>query len=166
MGRPVQKKWFTTKAGSADGNLNVTTTSGDEPIIEQVGTGLYQVASGRVKLIEGTPSVAPDPANGVVGDAQLIHNGRPVWKINQYRAYYFTDDDPATVESDVWRDSDGNAIGTFVPALSAEGTEPDANVVTPEPVAPAPEPKKKKEAVKKDDDEPKGNYAATLFSSD
>jgi hypothetical protein len=124
MGRPIRKKWFTAREGSnAPGNLQVTTTSGAEPIIKQVGTGVYEVASGRVRLIDGAPSVAPAP--GVVGDAQLQLDGTNVSKITQYRMYFFDG------SSQEWRDKDNpiNAIGTFTPPLLAEGVQATATAV-------------------------------------
>ena len=129
MGRAIKKKWFTAYAGSVAGNLNVLVGGGSaEAIIKQVGTGVYQVASGRVKLSNPADpayvEIAPDPMTGVVGTAVLNHNGRAVRRINQYRVTYFDDGDPSTPEDDVWRDGNATVLGTFDPALSAEGDEP------------------------------------------
>lgn len=117
MGRPIKKKWFTAKAGSVEGNLQVTTTVGPEPIIKQTGTGVYEVASGRVKLMDGVPAIAADPATGVVGDAQLSHDGKNVSKIAQFRMNYFEGG------SGQWNDGSGVVIGTLVPALEGENTD-------------------------------------------
>jgi len=118
MGKPIQKKWFTISGGSAAGDLAVLTQEGIEAIISQKGTGRYDVASGRVKLIDGVPN---DP-----DEARLTHNGRTVWKLSQYRAYYFNDGDAGSADSDVWRDGAGNLIGTLVPAPVGEGSNPPA----------------------------------------
>jgi len=118
MGRPIKSKWFTARDGNAAGDLQLTISTGDEAIIKQTGTGVYEVASGRVKLIDGAPSVAPSA--GVVGDAQLAHDGKNVRKLTQYRVYFFDGSDSA-----VWRDGDGNVVGTFVPALATDPGYPD-----------------------------------------
>ncbi len=110
MGRPIKKKWFTAKDG-ATGDLTLTTTSGDEPIIKQTGSRKYDVASGRVTLTDGVPATATE--------GQLTHNGKNVSKITQYRMYYFDG-----TESGVWRDGAGNVVGTLVPALTVEGFGP------------------------------------------
>lgn len=134
MGRPIKKKWFLTKAGSEAGNLALAVGAAGtvEAIIKQVGTGVYQVASGRVKLVDSdivrNPEyVAIDPAPGIVGTATLTHNGREVLKINQYRMSYADDDAGGTSpDDDVWRDGEGVVIGTLVPGPIGEvpGTEP------------------------------------------
>lgn len=112
MGKPIKKKWFSAKWGSIAGNLQLTTNAGDETIEKQVGTGVYEVASGRVKLVDSDTPAA--------GEAKLSHDGKRVWKITQHRMYYFDG-----TESGVWRDHDGNTVGTFLPALTAElGDEP------------------------------------------
>ena len=81
----------------------------------------------------------------VTGTATLMHTStapgavsRYVWKVTQYLVYYFDDgDDPTsgTLEYAQWRDKeDPNVIiGTFVPALIAEGVEPNANTTTTPP---------------------------------
>lgn len=119
MGRPIKRKWFTAKAGSVAGNLNLNVFTGSvvaEVIIRQKGTGVYLTASGRQKLKDGVP--------GVEGDAQLTHDDgvgggvKSVRKIAQYRLYYFDG------TSTVWRDKDGNVVGTFDPVLTPELVEP------------------------------------------
>jgi hypothetical protein len=114
LGRPIQKKWFTAKAGSVAGNLQVICNIGSgaetKVIDSQVGTGKYRVDSGEiVKLV--------DKASGSLleGEAVLEHDGKTVSKLNQYRVYYFDGS-----VSGVWRDTDGNVVGTFVPALATE----------------------------------------------
>lgn len=139
MGRPIKKKWFLTKAGSEAGNLALAVGAAGtvEAIIKQVGTGVYQVASGRVKLVDPNIArnpeyVAIDPAPGIVGTATLTHTApggvaRDVLKINQYRMSYADDDAGGTSpDDDVWRDGEGVVIGTLVPAPIGEvpGTEP------------------------------------------
>lgn len=125
MGKPIKKKWFTAKFGSAVGNIALTTTTGVEEIIKQVGTGVYEVASGRVKLKGGAPVVSADPEQGIIGDAQLNHEGRDVIRVNQYRLTYVDDTDEGTTDDAVWRDIGGSIIGTLVPAPVAEtSTEP------------------------------------------
>jgi len=124
MGRPIKKRYFSAKTGSIAGDLTLTTgASGDEVVIKQTGTGVYEVASGRAKLTDpnapGYAAVDPDSSTGVVGTALLTHdNGTDgalnVRKISQYRVYYFD----SAVGSAVWRDGDGNTIGTFVPAFT------------------------------------------------
>lgn len=119
MGRPIKKKWFTGREGTnVPGNLTVTTTNGAEVIIKQVGTGVYEVASGRVKLIDGAPAVAPAP--GIIGDAQLQADGLNVSKVTQYRMYFF---DGGSVS---WRDKeDPIAVTvTLTPPLTTEGVNP------------------------------------------
>lgn len=116
MGRPIKKSWFSVKEGSPDGDLTVTSFTGDEVVINQKGTGVYTVASGRVKLV--------DAGTLVEGEAHLQHNGNYVRKLSQYRAYYFD----AAVPDAVWRNGDGTAEGTFLPALTPE--TPPAPIVT------------------------------------
>lgn len=131
MGRAIKKKWFSAKAGSVSGDLTLTLSSGTEKIIKQVGTGVYEVASGRVKLVDGGPLVAPDPLNGVVGTATLQHESRFVKKINQYVVTYFDDEDEGTVDTGVWNNGKGTIVGTLVPPLTTEGEQPP---VEPDPV--------------------------------
>lgn len=106
MGRPIKKKWFRAKDLGTNADLTVTTQSGNEPIIRQKGTGVYDVASGRVKLVDGAP--------GAADECRLQHDGQNVRKITQYRVFYFSGG------SAVWRDKDSNIVGTFIPAMTAE----------------------------------------------
>lgn len=114
MGRPIKKKWFTVKDGAV-GDLSLTTAAGVEPIIAQKGTGVYDVASGRVKLVNkmDTP---------LEGEAILLANGSPVSKISQYRMYYF---DPAKVDVQ-WRNGAADVLVTLAPPLTTEGESPAA----------------------------------------
>lgn len=108
MGRPIKKKWFRARDRGTNADLTVTTQSGDEPIIRQRGTGKYAVASNVVKLTDGAP--------GAADECRLQHEGKNVRKITQYKVYYFDGSLPA-----VWRDKDSNIVGTFIPAMTAEG---------------------------------------------
>lgn len=120
MGRPIKKFWTTGKAGSIGGNLRLLCNTGSEEtttIQAQVGTGKYRVdtsnATTVVKLVNKTSSP-------LEGEGILLIDGVPVRKLNQYRAYFFDGSDA------IWRDGDGNVIGTFSPALSVENDEPGA----------------------------------------
>lgn len=106
MGRPIQKKWFRALDRGTNSDLTVTTQSGDEPIIRQKGTGVYDVASARVRLVDGAPAAA--------NECQLQHDGNNVNKITQYRVFYFSGG------SAVWRDRDNNIIGAFNPVMTVE----------------------------------------------
>lgn len=106
MGRPIQKKWFRALDRGTNADLTVTTQSGDEPIILQKGTGVYDVASGRVRLTDGAPSAA--------NECQLQHDGKNVNKITQFRVFYFSGG------SAVWRDKNSNILGIFNPDLTVE----------------------------------------------
>lgn len=149
MGRPIQKKWFTAKDGSVAGDLTVLTTAGAKVIQKQTGTGVYVVDEGRVKLMDGAPVVAADGANGIVGDAQLIHDGRNVRRINQFRLTYFPDGDAGTKDDAVWRDTDGGIVGVFSPVLTPEGGVPAPVVLGAETTESKPKTKAKKKV--KDD---------------
>lgn len=115
MGRPIKKKFFSARDGSADGNLQLICNVGsgaETKVIEaQVGTGKYRVDSGeQVKLVDKAS------VSLLEGEAVLELDGKRVRKLTQYLAYFF--DGSAGV---AWRDSDGNTIGTFAPALAPEG---------------------------------------------
>lgn len=112
MGRPIKKIWFTVEKGSTVGDLTLTTTTGDEPIIAQKGTGVYDVVSGRVKLVD---KAAPTEDN----EAVLLANGNRVRKITQYRMYFFDD----SLKDIKWREGDGSLASGVVlaPVLTHEG---------------------------------------------
>lgn len=116
MGRPIKKAWFAVKDGPVEGNLTLETTAGNEEIIKQTGTGVYDVASGRVKLMDSVPAIAADPDNGIVGDARLQHDGKAVSRVNQYVLSYFDGSPNAQ-----WRDASANVVGTFTPGLDGGG---------------------------------------------
>ena len=128
MGRPIKRKFFTAKYGSHEGNLQILTNMGVETVHRQKGTGVYDVDSGRYKLVDKTGGLDD-------GEASLQHDDgsgmRTVWKLNQYRVYYFDRD--GEVDNAVWRDNDGNLVGTFDPPFAAEETnEPGGPDYPPE----------------------------------
>ena len=137
MGRPIKKRWFTVKEATNGSlvDLALTTLAGTETIIAQKGTGVYDVASGRVKLVN---KAAPDSE----GEAVLTIDGNTISKITQYRMYFF---DPS-IKDIVWRDGDANLlVTTLVPTPVDEGAEPE-EVDPPEP-EPSPEPEPEPEEV-------------------
>ena len=102
MGRPIKEKWFGTDAGSLQLLCN-TGTEAIRTIRSQVGNSKFETSTGIVKLVNKT-------ATTLLGEASLVHNGKTVRKLTQYKVYYFD----GTVG--VWNDKT-NVIGTFVPAL-------------------------------------------------